>query len=239
MIFPDPLIAARFVRREKRFFIHAETDDGTPLVAHTNNTGRMTGCLFPGARIWLSPAANPARKLKFSLEIVETPAGVPVGVNTSLANTLVAEAVTDGLLPELSDYTELQREVRYGTRNSRVDLLLSGGRQQVWLEVKNVSLVTGQHGRFPDAPTARGRKHLLELQDVVQSGQRAALAFCSQRPDARSVGPADDIDAEYGHLLREVASAGVEVYGLGCQVTPSGIRVDRRLQVDLRQQVDL
>jgi len=31
-------------------------DDGSTAVAHTNNTGRMSGCLAPGARVWLSPA---------------------------------------------------------------------------------------------------------------------------------------------------------------------------------------
>ncbi len=194
----------------------------------------MTGCLFPDARIWLSPAANPARKLKYSLEIVETPQGVPVGVNTNLANVVVAEAVTAGLLPSLAGFARLQREVRYGSRQSRIDLLLTDGPRQVWVEVKNVSLATGQHGRFPDAPTARGRKHLLELRDMVQSGQRAALVFCSQRPDAVTLGPADDIDPEYGALLRAVAAEGVEVYALGCRVDLRGILADRVLTIDLR-----
>jgi len=232
--FPQPLIPARFVRREKRFFIHATGADGAVLVAHTNNTGRMSGCLYPAARIWLSPAQNPDRKLKWTLEIVETPAAVPVGVNTGLANSVAAEALAAGLVPELAGFQSLRREVKYGSRNSRIDLLLEHGPQQVWVEVKNVSLVENGHGRFPDAPSERGQKHLLELMDVVRSGQRAALIFCSQRPDARSIGPADDVDAQYGELLREAARVGVEVYGLGCRVTPHEVTADRSLAVDLR-----
>lgn len=233
MLFPAPLLAARFVKREKRFFIHATSEAGQPLVAHTNNTGRMTGLLHPGARIWLSPASNPARKLKYSLEIVETSTGVPVGVNTALANVVVAEAIQAELIPALKGQAEIRREIRYGSRGSRIDLLLTGAASRTWIEVKNVSLVDDQHGRFPDAPTTRGRKHLLELQDVVRSGERAALVYCSQRPDTMTIGPADDIDPEYGALLREVAATGVELYGLGCQVTPRGIVADRLLQVDL------
>ncbi len=233
MHFPAPLVRARFVRREKRFFIHATGDDGTALVAHTNNTGRMSGCLFPGGTIWLSPALNPARKLRWSLEIVETPTGTPVGVNTSLANAVVAEAIESGLVPGLDAKAGLRREVRYGSRGSRVDLLLGEGSRRVWIEVKNVSLVDGGHGRFPDAPTERGRKHLQELQDVVRSGQRAALVFCSQRPDTRSVGPADDIDPEYGKLLRQAADAGVEIYGVGCRVDKVRIEANRTLVVKL------
>jgi len=233
--FVQTLVRARFLRREKRFFIYAETGDGRELVAHTNNTGTMRGCLFPGAMVWLSPAANPSRALKWTLEIAETPTGTPVGVNTALANDLVAEAVSAGLCPQLAGFPSLQREIRYGSRRSRVDLLLTDGAQRVWVEVKNASLVEAGHGRFPDAPTDRGRKHLRELMEMVQAGDRAALVFCSQRPDVRTIGPADDIDPQYGALLREAAAVGVELYGFGCQVDTREIRADRLLSVDLRR----
>ena len=231
--FPQPLISARFDRREKRFFIYATGTDGADLVAHTNNTGRMSGCLYPGATIWLSPAQNPDRKLKWTLEIVETPDGVPVGVNTGLANQLVAEAINTGLIPALSGFSHLRREVKYGSRNSRIDILLANEAEKVWVEVKNVSLVENGHGRFPDAPSERGRKHLRELMEMVSAGDRAALVFCSQRSDALTIGSADDIDPEYGVLLREAAAHGVEVYGLGCLVSQEKIFANNLLNIEL------
>lgn len=243
MEFPSGLVRGRFLRREKRFFIHAKLDDGRTVVAHTNNTGRMRGCLDTGARIWLSPAANPARKLRWSLEIVETvardvqgrPLQVLVGVNTIAANRLVEQAVASGLLPTLAGFDSIRREVRYGSRGSRVDLLLTTGDSRVWVEVKNVSLVERGHARFPDAPTERGRKHLRELQEMTSGGDRAALVFCCQRGDAVSVGPADDIDPEYGRLLRRAATAGVEILGLVARVTPQGISPERLIPVELER----
>jgi len=239
--FPAPLARGRFLRREKRFFIHALLDDGREVVAHTNNTGSMRGCLSEGARVWLSPAANPERKLRWTLEIVETAARdvqgrhiqVLVGVNTILANRLVADAVTTGLIPSLAGFDSLRTEVLYGSRSSRVDLLLSTGDKRVWVEVKNVSLVENGHARFPDAPTERGRKHLLELEEMVAAGDRAALVFCCQRCDAVTVGPADDIDPAYGRLLRHAATAGVEIIGLGAKVEPRSIFPERLIQVEL------
>ena len=241
MDFPTPLVCGRFLRREKRFFIHARLDNGTDVVAHTNNTGSMRGCLAAGARLWLSPADNPARKLKWSLEIVEVTARdvqgsdvqVLVGVNTILANRLVAEAITSGLIPALAGFDTLATEVRYGSRGSRVDILLTTGQDRVWVEVKNVSLVEDGHARFPDAPTERGRKHLLELEEMVTAGDRAALVFCCQRPDAVTVGPADDIDPEYGRLLRQAAAAGVEIFGVGVRVEPRAIAHERVVEIDL------
>ena len=102
-----------------------------------------------------------------------------------------------------------------------------------WVEVKNVTLVNRGHARFPDAPSERGRKHLRELAGMVAQGQRAALVFCIQREDALTIGPADDIDPEYGILLREVTAAGVEVYGARCSVAFSEIQIDTLLPLKM------
>lgn len=56
--FPPGCVIGRFVRREKRFFVHVLVD-GLPDVAHTNNTGSMLGLLRPGMPVLLSPALNP------------------------------------------------------------------------------------------------------------------------------------------------------------------------------------
>jgi sugar fermentation stimulation protein A len=237
MKFDKPLVRGRFLHREKRFLIHAELDDGRRVIAHTNNTGRMSGCLAAGCPVWLSPADDPRRKLKWTLEVVETvadpdagtAAGVLVGVNTARANRLVAEAIAGGLAPPLSSYATVRAEVRYGSRNSRADFLLQelpgDPEARCWVEVKNVTLVGDRHARFPDAPSERGRKHLRELTDMIGQGHRAALVFCVQRGDARSVGSADDIDPAYGRALREAVAGGLLVLGLRCRVTPEEIEI--------------
>ncbi len=239
MDFPRPLVRGRFLARRKRFFVDVELDDGRHVTAHTNNTGSMKGCLFAGGGVWLSPADNPARKLAWTLEIVEVPSGasgdttVLVGVNTILANRLAAAALTGGMIPHLAGFDDLKAEVRYGTRGSRIDFLLQGGCGRTWVEVKNVSLVNDGRARFPDAPTLRGRKHLLELMDILTTGDGAALILCSQRRDARTVGPADDIDPEYGRLLRQARTAGVTIVGLRAAVTTTGVTPEAIIPLDL------
>ncbi len=230
MRFPHPLVQAKFIRREKRFLIHALLADGTPVIAHTNNTGRMTGCLWEGGTIWLSPAQNPARKLAWTLEMSETPKGTLIGVNTQLANKLVAEGLRSGLVGNFGPQPEIRAEVSYPTGNSRADFLVN---QDTWVEVKNTTLVAEGHARFPDAPTARGRKHLLDLQGRVAAGDHALLVFCIQRGDAQTAGPADDVDPEYGRLLRQAKARGVEITALQTRLDHQGIFPEKILRINL------
>lgn len=229
--FPEPRVFAVFHGRRKRFLADMVLEDGTPTVAHCPNTGSMKGCLFPGHRALLWDSRNPKRKLRYTWKAIEAD-GFWVGIDTGVPNRLVEEAVRRGAVPGLRGFTEVLREKRMGAR-SRVDLLLRGPSGECWVEVKNVTLVRDGRAIFPDAPTARGRKHLRALRDRVAAGDRALLVFCVQRPDARSAGPADAIDPDYGRLLREVLSAGVEIAALSVRTDPRGLYPEGQLPVVL------
>ncbi len=231
MRFAAPLVRGTLIEREKRFLVHVDLDDGRRVIAHTNNTGTMLGCNTPGSPVWLSPADNPKRKLKWTYELIEAD-GVLVGINTSVPNRLAAEGVEDGTIAELQGYDSLRREVRYG-EGSRADLLLERGDARCWVEVKNVTLTRDGAALFPDAVTARGLKHLRELTAAVAAGDRAVMLYVVQRADADGFAPADDIDPAYGAGLREAMAAGVEAFCYQADVTTEAIRLARPLPVHL------
>jgi len=228
---PSPLIPGRLVRRYKRFLADVTLEDGTTVTAHCANTGSMLGCDRPGSRVLLSEANNPARKLRYTWELVRV-GRAWVGINTARANGIVAEAVQAGQIPELTGHTGLRREVPYG-KNSRIDILLTGGPGPTYVEVKNTTLAEGGTARFPDAVTERGRKHMEELARVVRGGAKAAVVFLVHRSDARRFCPADDIDPAYGKALRRAATAGVMVLPYGASAGAEGVRVLGRLEAVL------
>ena len=49
---------------------------------------------------------------------------------------------------------------------------------------------------------------------MVRQGKRAVLFFCVQHTGIERVSPADEIDPEYGSLLRKAADAGVELLAM-------------------------
>jgi len=76
------------VRREKRFTaITTDPATGEEVRAHTNNTGSMLGLLRPGAPALLSPALNPDRALKWTLEALALPGTPQVASALALPGT--------------------------------------------------------------------------------------------------------------------------------------------------------
>ncbi len=234
MKFPDPLIEGRLIKRYKRFLADVELRDGPNkgevVTAHCANPGSMLSVNEPGSEVWLSPARNPDRKLKFTWELIRVGRSL-VGINTSLPNALVAEAVEAGKIPELKGYPSLRREVKYG-ENSRIDLLLEGNglnNEKCYVEVKNVTMRRdlSKDGpvEFPDAVTARGTKHLAELSNMVREGHRSVMFYLVQRADGRAFAIAGDIDPVYAEGLAAARSAGVEALCYGCKLTRRQITV--------------
>jgi len=229
MNFPDTLLHGRLLRRYKRFLADVELDSGETVIAHCANPGSMMGLAQAGAEVWLSPARNPARKLKYSWELTCAD-GHLVGINTSMPNGIVADALGSGQIPELIGYPELRREVRYG-KNSRIDILLEGaGRPPCYVEVKNVTLKRGpEAAEFPDSVTARGTKHLEELALMAAGGARAVMFYLVQRADCLRLEIATDIDPAYDEALHRALSQGVEVLCYSCTLSSKAIELDRRL----------
>ena len=229
MRFPTPLIRGTLLKRYKRFLadvlLEAPLPDGRrEVVAHCANPGSMLTVCTPGSEVWLSPAANPERKLQFSWELIRVGRSL-VGINTMHPNRRVAEAIADGTIAELEGYASLRREVKYG-KNSRIDVLLeSPDRPPCFVEVKNVTMMRTACLEFPDAVTARGTKHLQELADEVARGSRAVMLYLAQRGDCRSFAPAADIDPAYTAGLARARAAGVEALAYRCRVSQQAIEV--------------
>ncbi len=227
-----PLVPGRFVRRDNRFRATVVVD-GEPTWAHVPNSGRLEELFTPGRPLWLAPAAGPGRKTAYDLKLVAYGGGL-VSVDARLPNPLLEEGLRARHKPlgDLLDWPRVEREV--GRGDSRLDFCLSGPGGVQWIETKSVTLVEERVALFPDAPTARGRKHLLELIDAVQSGERAAVLLVVQRPDAGRFAPHDGADPAFGAVLRRAARAGVAVRAYVCRVTRQEIELADEIPVDLR-----
>ena len=99
-------------------------------------------------------------------------------------------------------------------------------------EIKSVTL-SRQPGlaEFPDSVTARGTKHLGELQQMVGNGHRAAMLYLVQRTDCITFDLARDIDPTYAVAFDAARRAGVAIYCYGTQITPQDVKMGCTIKI--------
>lgn len=217
-----PLTPAEFMRRDNRFRAVVRVD-GIPCAVHVPNSGRLGELLIPGAPAYIRLCPDPRRKTAGDLILVEH-AGRLVCVDARLPPRLLVDAWQAGRLPAFQAYERVRTEAVHGA--SRLDLRFEAGDGSAcWVEAKSVTLVEEGIARFPDAPTERGRRHMVELVRLAQEGICSAVAFVVQREDAESFAPHDAADPGFGRALREARDAGVQVLAVRCRVTLEEIEV--------------
>jgi len=231
MRFAKPLVPATLIRRYKRFLADMRLEDGREVVAHCPNPGAMTGLAEPGMRVWLEPNDDPKKKLGFRWRLVELP-GAWAGIDTSVPNRVVAEALAAGQIPGFADH-EIRAEMRYGA-NSRVDFLATDAQgARVFIEVKNVHLMREPGlAEFPDSVTKRGAKHLDEMAREVAAGSRAVMLYVIQRDDCDRLALARDIDPGYAAAFDRARAAGVEAIAWACRIGREEITLDRPIVIE-------
>lgn len=231
MKFPAPLARATLLQRYKRFLVDVATAEHS-FTLHCANTGRMTGCAEPGFNAFYSTSDNAKRKYAHSLELTQNTQGDMICVNTSLANKICSEAISQNQIAELVGYQTLRQEVKYGSQNSRIDILLEDdNKPSCYIEVKSVTLLEADgKGYFPDATTARGTKHLQELMEMKAQGFRAVLLFLVQHTGINQVAAAAHIDAKYAATLKQAEQAGVEILCYNTCISPTEITLNKALK---------
>lgn len=231
MHFQHPLQQGTLIKRYKRFLADIRLPDGNEITIHCPNSGSMRGCSEPGSPVCYSRSDNPKRKYPHTLEMVHN-GKTWIGVNTSRTNGIVAEAIEKRQINELSTFDAIKREIKTSD-GSRLDLMLETGGQQTYIEVKNCSLAENGRALFPDAVTARGTKHLRELERLVGGGHGGVIFFLVQRLDCDNFSPAAAIDPTYSATLGEVFRKGVQILVYQARVTPESIDIVRSLPVKL------
>jgi len=192
----------------------------------------MKACILEGADVYVSPQNRPERKLKYTWELIKMPDSL-VGVNTSIPNKLVKSAIESKKIKQFEKFSKVVSEVKTSD-NTRLDLmLLDELDNKCFVEIKNCTLVEKNKAMFPDAVTTRGQKHLKELMDLKAKGFDAAVFFLIQRMDAKCFSPADDIDSEYGKLLRAAFEKGVDVIVYDTVLTEKSIEINKGIELCL------
>lgn len=217
---------AVFLQRPNRFIAQVLLN-GQEETVHVKNTGRCKELLVPGAKVYLEKGKNPARKTAWDLIAVEKGDRL-INMDSQLPNKVAEEWLAQG---GFGHFSQLFREQTWGA--SRLDFCLKDSHRIKYVEVKGVTLEEGGKVYFPDAPTARGVKHLEELTRIRREGMEAAVLFVVQMDEVTAFSPNDATDPAFGDALRRAKDAGVEIAAIDCLVRPEEVTPGQRVPVVL------
>ena len=230
MKYNKKIVTAEFISRPNRFNAVVKLNR-EEITVHVPNTGRCRELLIPGCTVFLREELNPTRKTPYDLVAVYKEDKL-ISIDSQIPNKVVEEALKNGKVKELSQYTKILREKTFG--KSRFDFKISNDEnEEYFLEVKGVTLEDKGYARFPDAPTERGAKHLLELVEAKKQGYGAGEMFLIQLKDVNKLSPNDERDQEFGKALRFAKENGVDIFAYNCIVTEDGIEINEPVEIIL------
>ncbi len=175
-----PTIRAVFLERPNRFLVRCRTEDFGVIEAFMPNPGRMWELLLPNVVLHVVPCdPDSTRKTRYTVFAVERD-GDPVFLHTHVNNSVARHVIEKGWVPGLEGAEIVRPEITVG--RSRFDFLLRHEERDLYLEVKSCTLFGNGVAMFPDAVTARGRRHLLELDAMAREGTRVAVLFLVHTP---------------------------------------------------------
>lgn len=200
---------ATFLERPNRFIAHVRLDSGSEEIVHVHDSGRIKELLYEGNRVQLRRATNPNRKTKWDMISGRADDGEDILINSSFHRYVGENLLND---PEISPFGEIENlraEVKYG--KSRLDFLVEKDGKKIWIETKGVSLAENKVAMFPDAPSERAVKHLQELIEIKENGDRAAVILLIFR-DSKVFRPRYETDPKFNEYFYKAIEKGVEIY---------------------------
>lgn len=227
MYFPldPPDVEALFVKRINRF-LGVALVKGREEFIHIHDPGRLQELLVPGAHIWARRKSG--GKTNLYLTAVELPDEL-VLVDSSLHNKIAKWLVES---KHFLDYAVEKTEPIY--EDSRFDLLLKSpeGRYAL-VEVKGVTLEIDGVAYFPDAPTARGARHMEKLKKAVQNGYEAYVLFLVFRKRARALSPNWKTDQKFAQSFQDAVKHGVVPLAVKFEMFKWGLRYVDKIPIEL------
>ncbi|GBE56625.1 sugar fermentation stimulation protein A [archaeon BMS3Bbin16] len=214
MGFFDPILTADYISRPNRFTVTCRLN-GLRVNAYLPNPGRLWELFFPGARLYLEKADS-GRKLPYTVVAVERE-DRPVMLHTHKTNIIARHLIEGGRVPGLVGAEIVKSEVTIG--RSRFDFQLKQEEIDIYLEVKSCTLFGGGVAMFPDAVTARGKRHVEELARLAEAGAKCVVLFIVGSLEPDYFMPEYHTDLAFSQALL-AAKSQVNVIALGVGWNP-------------------
>ena len=224
------IVEGLFIDRPNRF-VAIVLIDGVKETVHVRNTGRCRELLIPYAKVLMEDCShNKNRKTRYSIVAVWKK-DVLINMDSQIPNKVVFDALNEGEISSFPNPSKIKRESTF--RNSRFDIFFESGSEKGFIEVKGVTLEKNGVAMFPDAPTDRGRKHVLEMIDAVKEGYLGAIFFLVQMKGPHIFRLNSEMDPKFSEVVKLAYKNNVDIIAYDSIVSTNDIIIGDKLEIDL------
>lgn len=180
---------------------------GSKEKVHITNTGRLYDILIPGTPCLVSRING--KKLKYRLIAVKSGSHYAI-VDTITQMKAFEASVNSGFLFYLKGCRVASRAPRIG--KSILDYKIDCEDTSILVEVKS-AVLRGPRGEamYPDCPTLRGRRHVMELIRLASEGSKVMLVMIAAFPRAKCFMPYREGDPIVYDLISRAYRLGVDI----------------------------
>ena len=201
--------------------------------AHIHDPGRLKELLFPDNKVLLKHATNQNRKTRWDVIAARK------GKQWVFIHSGFHRAISENILRniKINPFGKLQTirpEIKIG--HSRLDFeLITEDETKILVEVKGCTLTCDSIALFPDAPTARGVRHIQTLLDAQAMGYSTALLVLIFRKDSICFAPNKDTDPNFASIFKMALKNNVKVYPMVLSYDGNKIFYERIIPVCMKK----
>ncbi len=220
---------AKVISRPNRFLMIADIigEDGSMIgreKVHVHDPGRLKEVIFPGNLVRVKKAIKPGRSTSWDL-VSGRVDGKWVLINSSYHRKISENILRDPDLSPIDNIKFIEPEFKVG--KSRIDFRLSlYDGSYCFVEVKGCTLSVNGKALFPDAPTSRGTRHILELIELKKMGHRASLMILVLSPGSDLFSPNEATDPDFTRTFWDAIDNGIEVYPISFHLDGNRLILD-------------
>ena len=186
----------------------------------------MQRIVYPGAKIFVQESDNKTG-IKYDLISVYKDHRL-VNIDSQIPNKVFHEWLLEGFTRKyfyknLKAHMETPFDFYIETSDNR----------RIFVEVKGVTLEKNGIAMFPDAPTERGVKQIVELCRCMDDGYEAYVVFIVQMKDVLYLTPNNVTHKAFGDALKAANNKGLNIIALDTWVTENSISAGDYVDVRL------
>ncbi len=214
------IIHCQILERINRFTVKILKNNEEDLALLTN-TGRLKDIIYKG-NIGICLKKDKVKKLRYVLLGTYVKDDNYTLIDTRYQMIIFEKLFNEGKINWLKNANFIKRNVK--VFNSFIDYLFKKNNgEDVYLEIKSAVLFDGYYSMYPDCPSLRGRKHVIDLINISNEGKKSMIAFISAHPEAKAFKPSKEGDEKLYYLISEAySSKSIEIHAIKFYLKANG-----------------